>query len=99
MAKKLTSKTATKSNAGRAPTKSAATTLQEALKQLGSAGPEAMPAYNKKNGVGDNQFGVKHGDIRVVAKKIKADHELAMSLWKTGNLDARYLAILLIKPK
>jgi 3-methyladenine DNA glycosylase AlkD len=56
-------------------------------------------AQNAKSGAGANQFGVKHGDIRVLAKKIKADHKLAMSLWATGNIDAQYLAILLIKPK
>jgi 3-methyladenine DNA glycosylase AlkD len=34
-----------------------------------------------------------------LAAKIKADHALAVALWKTGNLDARLLAILLINPK
>lgn len=47
----------------------------------------------------DNQFGVRLGEIRKVAKKVKADHELAMALWETGNIDARLLAILLIEPK
>ena len=74
-------------------------TVKDALKQLKALGDEKMRAYNAKNGAGDNQFGVKHGDIRVLAKKIKADHKLAMSLWETGNIDAQYLAILLIKPK
>jgi 3-methyladenine DNA glycosylase AlkD len=35
----------------------------------------------------------------VLAKKIPSNHELAASLWETGNIDAQYLAILLIKPK
>ena len=52
-----------------------------------------------KHGVGKNQFGVKMGDIRGVAKKIKSDHELALALWKTGNVDAQFLATLVIKPK
>jgi 3-methyladenine DNA glycosylase AlkD len=104
MAKKLTSKKPTKPKAPKAKTapaqsKSATMTLEEALRQLKSLGSESMRAYNTKNGAGDNQFGCKHGDIRVLAKKIKADHALAMSLWETENLDARYLAILLIKPK
>ena len=34
-----------------------------------------------------------------MAKKIKANHDLALSLWETGNIDARLLATLLIKPK
>ena len=74
-------------------------TLNETLKQLKALGSEKMRAHNTKNGAGDNQFGVKHGDLRTLAKKIKPNHELAMSLWKTGNVDAQLLAILLIKPE
>lgn len=74
-------------------------TLSEALRQLEALGDEKMRAHNAKNGAGDKQFGVKHGDIRALAKKIKADHQLATSLWDTGNIDAQYLAILLFKPK
>lgn len=74
-------------------------TLNEALEQLKALGNETTRAYNAKHGAGDNQFGVKAGDIRVLAKTIRTDQELAMSLWETGNLDAQLLAILLIKPK
>ena len=74
-------------------------TLDETLKQLEALGNEKTRAHNTRYGAGDNQFGVKHGDIRGLAKKIKSDHELAMSLWETGNVDAQLLAILLIKPK
>ena len=74
-------------------------TLNETLKQLQALGNEKMKAHNTKYGAGANQFGVKHGDIRVLAKKIKTDHKLAMSLWETGNADAQLLATLLIKPK
>ena len=74
-------------------------TLNETLKQLKALGNEKMRAHNTKYGAGDNQFGVKHGDIRVLAKKIKNDDKLAMSLWETGNADAQLLAALLIKPK
>jgi len=74
-------------------------TLNETLKQLKALGNEKMRTHNTKYGAGDNQFGVKHGDIRVLAKKIKNDHKLAISLWETGNADAQLLATLLIKPK
>src|SRR5678816_1116773 len=74
-------------------------TVKEVIKQLESLGNEKVRAHNTKYGAGDNQFGVKHGDIRVLAKKIKTNHELALALWKTGNIDAQLLAILLIKPK
>ena len=46
-----------------------------------------------------NQLGVKLGDIRQLAKKIKTNHELAVALWETENIDANLLATLLIKPK
>ena len=74
-------------------------TLNDTLKQLKALGNEATRKHNAKWGAGDNQFGVKHGDIRTLAKKIKTNHELALSLWKTGNVDAQLLAVLLIKPK
>ena len=74
-------------------------TLKETLKQLKALGNAKVRAQNAKSGAGDNQFGVKLGDIRVLAKKIKTNHELALSLWKTGNIDAQFLATLLIKPK
>ena len=73
--------------------------LKEALAELKARGNEAVRMRNKKSGAGDNQFGVQMGDIRKLAKKIKADHELGLELWETGNIDAMLLAILLISPK
>ena len=74
-------------------------TLKETLKQLEALGNEKVRAQNRKHGAGDNQFGVLLGDIRKLAAKIKTNHEMAIALWETGNLDARLLAILLIEPK
>lgn len=74
-------------------------TLTEALSHLQALRNETTWAHNEKNGAAGQQFGVKHGDIRTLAKQIKPDTELALHLWDTGNIDARYLAILLIKPK
>jgi 3-methyladenine DNA glycosylase AlkD len=74
-------------------------TLKETLAQLKSLGNDKVRARNKKNGAGDNQFGVQMGDIRKLADKIKTNHELALALWDTGNIDAQLLAILLMKPK
>jgi 3-methyladenine DNA glycosylase AlkD len=74
-------------------------TLENTLAQLESLGNEKMRAQNKKNGAGDDQFGVWLGDIRKLAAEIKSNHELAVALWETGNIDARLLAILLIKVK
>ena len=74
-------------------------TLEDALAQLESLGNEKVRAHNRKRGAGDNQFGARLGDIRTVAAKIRTDHPLAIALWDTGNVDARLLAILLLKPR
>ena len=73
-------------------------TVKEILAQLEALGDEKVRAHNTKNGAGKNQFGVRMGDIRNLAKKIKTNHELAIDLWKTKNIDAQFLAILLMKP-
>ena len=69
-------------------------TVDQTLKQLESLGDEKTRKHNTKWGAGDNQFGVKHGDIRAMAKKIKTDHKLGVALWKTGNVEAQLLASL-----
>jgi 3-methyladenine DNA glycosylase AlkD len=92
------------------PTKSKSTkpaakvqTVDGVLEQLKALGIEATRKQNAKwaaGGIqsGATQFGVKHGDIRVLAKKIGPDPALAVSLWDTRNVDAQLLAVLLIKP-
>jgi 3-methyladenine DNA glycosylase AlkD len=114
MAKKLTAKTVTKPKVAKAKpapgkaaparAKSATFTLEETLGQLKSLGSASVRAQNAKGGpwgggAGDNQFGVKRGDLRVLANKIKTNHELALALWKTGNVDAQQLATLVIDVK
>lgn len=74
-------------------------TLKETLKQLESHSDEKTRAYNAKRDVGDKQYGVKLGDIRKLAKKIKTNHALALELWGTEIFDAQMLAMLIIKPK
>lgn len=74
-------------------------TLDETLQQLEALGNPKVRAQNAKGGAGDNQFGVSLGDIRVLAKKIRTNHELALALWDTGNIDAQFLAALLIQPR
>jgi 3-methyladenine DNA glycosylase AlkD len=76
-----------------------AMTVKEILTKLESLGDDARRAHNTKAGAPDNQFGVKLGDIRTIAKKIKTDHELALKLWDTGNVDAQLVATLIIKPQ
>jgi 3-methyladenine DNA glycosylase AlkD len=74
-------------------------TLKETLAQLEAHSNETMRAHNIKRGAGNNQFGVKMGDIRAIANKIKKDHSLALELWDTKIIDARLLATLIIDLK
>lgn len=94
MAKQPASKKSTK-------TKGTVFTLDEALRQLEAMGDPKVRAQNAKSGpmgagAGENQFGVQRGDVRKLAAKIKTDHPLAMALWNTGNVDAQFLAALVL---
>ena len=66
------------------------------LKKLGK--PQTAAIY-KRHGSGDNVFGVLTSEIAKLQKKIKVDHALAMELWKTGNADARVLALQVADPE
>lgn len=83
-------------------------TVKEILAELESLGDENRRKHNAKTGPDgipgaplDIQYGVKTGDIRKLAKKIKTprNHDIALELWKTGNIDAQMLAILIMNPK
>ncbi|MGI9518186.1 MAG: DNA alkylation repair protein, partial [Pirellulaceae bacterium] len=45
-----------------------------------------------KHGAPEDMFGVKVGDLKPIAKKIKGNQDLACELYDTGNSDAMYLA-------
>ncbi len=67
-------------------------------------GDDARRKHNAKVGPDgttppENQFGVKLGDIRTLAKKIKPDQSLALKLWDTGNAEAQLLATQIVKPQ
>jgi 3-methyladenine DNA glycosylase AlkD len=72
--------------------------LKKTLAELKTLGDERIHKHNAKRGAGDNQFGVKSGDIRKIAKRLKKDHALALELWASDVIDARMLAILMMKP-
>ncbi|MHC4839472.1 MAG: DNA alkylation repair protein [Planctomycetota bacterium] len=74
--------------------------LKQAMAALKAAGNEKMKRQNINHGASASadQFGVRRGEVRKIAKKIKVDHALAMELWDTKNIDARFLAVLTMKP-
>jgi hypothetical protein len=66
------------------------------LKKLGK--PQTAAIY-RRYGTGEHAFGVLTSEIAKLQKKIKVDHALAMELWKTGNAEARVLALLVADPE
>jgi 3-methyladenine DNA glycosylase AlkD len=68
-------------------------TAQEALAALKKAGKPQTAAIYKHYGTGDNVFGTLTSEIGKLKKKIKTDHALALELWKSGNAEARALAL------
>lgn len=74
-------------------------TLQDTLNTLEGLGDPKLRQQNIKRGAPENQFGVKMGDVRALAKAIKSNHELGLQLWASGNLDAMLLATLILRPK
>lgn len=76
-----------------------AMTLPETMQRLAALGSEKTRVRNIRHGASGEQFGVQMGDIRKLAAEIKTDHALGLALWETGNIDARLLAILLLKPQ
>ncbi|MHA6523785.1 DNA alkylation repair protein [Tessaracoccus sp. G1721] len=55
-----------------------------------------MRAVNERHG---DHHGVNLTRLRAVAKRVKANHELAVELWSTGDSAARLLALLICRPK
>ena len=72
---------------------------QEILTTLKKLGKPQTAAIYKRHGSGDNVFGVLTSEIAKLQKKIKVDHALAMELWKTGNAEARVLALQVADPE
>ena len=67
-------------------------TTAQIMKDLERKGSESIKKILQKHGAKGPLFGVKVSDLKVIQKKVKKDHELAMGLFATGNYDAMYLA-------
>ncbi|MBI4348703.1 MAG: DNA alkylation repair protein [Elusimicrobia bacterium] len=67
-----------------------------ALKKLGK--PQTAAIY-RRHGAGENVYGVLTSEIGKLQKKIKRNHALAMELWRTGNAEARVLALQVADPQ
>jgi len=73
-------------------------TSPEVLQKLESLGTEQNCKIYRRHGAGENLFGVSFANLKALKKQIKTDHALALALWKSGNDDARNLAIMIADP-
>ncbi len=67
-------------------------TVDQVLKELKAKSTEQTRKTLKRHGAPENIYGVKIGDLKTIAKKIKGNQALALELYETGNADAMYLA-------
>ena len=66
------------------------TKVMTALKKKGN--PARVQVFANHGAPSDEMFGVSVADMKVIAKAIKGNQELAYELYDTGNGDAMYLA-------
>lgn len=73
-------------------------TLAEFMRALEKAGSEQTRKTYLRHGAAGPMFGVNFGTLGTLQKRIGVDHELALRLWGTGNVDARNLAMKIADP-
>ncbi|EOO18557.1 MULTISPECIES: DNA alkylation repair protein [Bacillus] len=73
--------------------------LEEVMQQLEEYGTEQNRKTFKNHGAKEPLFGVSFANLKLLKKKIKKDHDLAISLWETKNMDAMTLATMVLDPK
>ncbi len=73
-------------------------TYEDAMKQLEAMGTAQNRKVYPRHGVKGPMFGVSYADLGKLQKAIKTDHDLAPALWKSGNHDARVLAVKIADP-
>jgi 3-methyladenine DNA glycosylase AlkD len=74
-------------------------TFKEVMEFLEEHGSEQTRKIYRNHGVKGEFYGVKVGDLKIVQKKVKKNHELSMQLYNTANYDAMYLAGLIADEK
>ncbi len=67
-------------------------TIKQVMSELKKKGTAQNRKVFTKHGAPENMFGCSVADMKVIAKKIKGNQELALELYATGNSDAMYLA-------
>jgi len=73
-------------------------TLAEAMAALERAGTAQARKTYARHGAREPMFGVSFAVLGGLVRRIGVDHDLALSLWDTGNYDARNLALRIVDP-
>ncbi|HDR6268318.1 TPA: DNA alkylation repair protein [Bacillus cereus] len=73
--------------------------LEEVMQQLEEYGTEQNRKTYKNHGAKEPLFGVSFANLKLLKKKIKKNHDLAVELWETKNMDAMTLATYILDPK
>ena len=107
-ATKTTTKTATRTTKtskpkapkppAKGPPRPPSMSLAEVMKTLEKAGSAQTRKTYARHGASEPMFGVSFATLKVLVKRIGADHDLARALWETGNFDARNLALKVADP-
>lgn len=73
--------------------------VDKILKQLLDMGDPQIVKVWQRHGAGDNLYGVSLVKLKDFSKNFKKNTDLSIDLWKTGNLDARFLATMICEPR
>ena len=73
-------------------------TVTEVVAELKNLGNDQAKRVFMNHGTTGLYLGVQVKDLKLIQKKIKKNHELALELYNTGILDAMYLAGLIAEP-
>ncbi|GAB4142306.1 MAG: DNA alkylation repair protein [Planctomycetaceae bacterium] len=67
-------------------------TVKQVMAELKKKGNEQTRKTYARHCINCDAFGVKIADLKVIAKQMKGNQQLAYELYETGNYDAMYLA-------
>lgn len=73
--------------------------VAQIMKTLASMGTEQNRTIYRKRGATEPLFGISPADLEKFRKQLGTNHELALELWRTGNIDARILGVLVADPQ
>ena len=71
---------------------------QDAMRSLRDSADTKIARILERRNPGVIVMGVRFGDLEPLAKRIGKDHAMAMRLWDTGILDARFLSTMIDEP-